>query len=316
MPVERSKCGLLIAAALFLLAPASGAAAQVPDDVAAKLKEIGRIIAVPQTYALYAPFHPEKEPYKGVKIVRDVKYGPDERQALDVFVPESASAPRPVLIFVHGGAFVAGHKKGVGTFWYDNMGIWAVRNGMIGVNIAYRLAPAHKWPTGAEDTASAVKWVLQNIAGHGGDPARVFLAGHSAGAVHVADFLAFPNIHGPSGPGIKGAILISGVFDVARFPAGPPAKAYYGEDTSKYPAASPEPGLLKTNVPLFVAHAELDPPDFVIESKALNAALCKADKCPRYLELARHSHMSETFSINTPDAALAGPMLEFVKNTK
>lgn len=295
------------------------ASAQVPADVAEKLREIGRVIAVPQTLAIYAPFHTEKEPYAGVKIVRDAKYGLDERQALDVFVPENMSgAPRPVLIFVHGGAFVAGNKKGPpGTFYYDNLGVWAVRNGMIGVNIAYRLAPAHKWPTGAQDTGTAVKWVIDNIASHGGDPAHIFLSGHSAGAVHVADYIAFPRFHAsPSGPGIKGAILISGAFDVARFPAGPPNKAYYGEDVSKYAERSPQPGLLKTTVPLLVAYAELDLPEFVVESKALNEALCKAERCPRLLELAKHSHMSETFSINTTDTLLANPIAEFVKNTK
>jgi acetyl esterase/lipase len=308
----------LLAGALFILA-APQAVAQVPADVAEKLRELGRGILVPQTLAIYAPFHTEKEPYASVKIVRDAKYGADERQALDVFVPENMSGgPRPVLIFVHGGAFVAGNKKGPpGAFYYDNIGVWAARNGMIGVNITYRLAPTHKWPTGAQDTGTAVKWVIDNIAGHNGDPARIFLAGHSAGAVHVADYLAFPQFQaGPGGPGIKGAILISGLFDVARFPAGAGNKAYYGEDASKYAEYSSQPGLLKTAAPLLVAYAELDPPEFVVESKALNEALCKAERCPRLVELAKHSHMSETLSINTGDTLLVSPIAEFVKNTK
>jgi len=309
--------GLMVGALFILAAPQ--AFAQVPAEVASKLRELGRGILVPQTLALYAPLHTEKEPYAGVKILRDAKYGANERQALDVFMPENMSGgPRPVLIFVHGGAFVAGNKKGPpGTFYYDNLGVWAVRNGMIGVNITYRLAPAHKWPTGAQDTGAAVKWVIDNIASRGGDPARLFLSGHSAGGVHVADYLAFPQFHaGTGGPGIKGAIIISGVFDVARFPSGPPNKAYYGEDVSKYAERSPQPGLLKTTVPLLVAYAELDPPEFVAESKALSEALCKAGKCPRLIELAKHSHMSETLSINTGDTLLVGPIAEFVKNTK
>jgi acetyl esterase/lipase len=315
---RNTQLACLLAGALFILA-APQAVAQVPADVAEKLRELGRGILVPQTLAIYAPFHTEKEPYAGVKIVRDAKYGADERQALDVFVPENMSGgPRPVLIFVHGGAFVAGNKKGPpGAFYYDNIGVWAARNGMIGVNITYRLAPVNKWPTGAQDTATAVKWVIDNIASHGGDPARIFLSGHSAGAIHVADYIAFPQFHAiASGPGIKGAIIISGAFDVARFPSGPPNKAYYGEDVSKYAERSPQPGLLKTTVPLLVAYAELDPPEFVVEAKALNEALCKAERCPRLVELAKHSHMSETFSINTGDTLLAGPIAEFVKNTK
>ena len=184
--------------------------AQVPPDVAEKLREIGRISEVPKTLAIYVPFHKEKEPYAGVKVVRDAKYGDHERQALDVFIPENLSgSPRPVFIWVHGGAFVGGNKKNAqGAFFYDNVGVWAARNGMIGVNINFRLAPEHKWPTGAQDTGTAVKWVIDNIASHGGDPTRIFLAGHSSGAVNVADYVAFPQFHaGPSGPGLKGAML-------------------------------------------------------------------------------------------------------------
>ena len=94
---------------------------------------------MPKTLAIYVPFHKEKEPYAGVKIVRDAKYGAHERQALDVFMPENMSGgPRPVFIWVHGGAFVGGNKKSPqGAFFYDNVGVWAARNGMIGVNINY-----------------------------------------------------------------------------------------------------------------------------------------------------------------------------------
>ena len=292
---------------------------QVPADVAEKLRELGRGILVPQTLALYAPFHTEKEPYAGVKIVRDAKYGADERQALDVFVPENMSGgPRPVLIFVHGGAFVAGNKKGPpGTFYYDNLGVWAARNGMIGVNIAYRLAPANKWPTGAAG---------HRHRGEMGDrqhrrprrrprahfPRRPF--GRRRACRATTSPSAIPcqserTRHQGRDPDLR---------RVRRraLSVRPPNKAYYGEDVSKYAERSPQPGLLKTNVPLLVAYAELDPPEFVVESKALNEALCKAERCPRLIELARHSHMSETFSINTPDTLLADPIAEFVKNTK
>jgi triacylglycerol lipase len=312
---KRSAC--LLAAALFLLA--APAFAQVPADVAEKLREIGRISEVPKTLAIYVPFHKEKAPYSGVKVVRDAKYGAHERQALDVFMPENMSgSPRPVFIWVHGGAFVGGNKKSAqGAFFYDNVGVWAARNGMIGVNINFRLAPEHKWPTGAQDTGTAVKWVIDNIASHGGDPTRIFLAGHSSGAVNVADYIAFPQFHaGPNGPGLKGAMLISGTYNVAQYPAGPGPKAYYGDDASKYAERSSQPGLLKTIVPLFLAYAEHDVPNFANETKILNEALCKAGKCPRLVELATHSHMSETLAINTGDTLLTGPILDFVKTTK
>ena len=290
----------------------------MPADVEQKVREMGRVINPPETGRLYSPLH-EKEPYAGVTITRDIKYGPDARHALDVFTPGTAgAAPRPVLMFVHGGAFIAGNKKGPpGSFWYDNIGVWAVRRGLIGVNITYRLAPTHPWPTGAEDLSSALRWVVHNIARHGGDPRQVFLAGHSAGAVHVADYLALTRLHvDPMDAGVKGAILISGLFDVARFPAGAGNKAYYGDDPSKYADRSSQPGLLRTAVSLLVVYGELDPASFEIESKALSDELCKAQRCPRLVRLARHSHMSEIYSINTADTELSNAIADFVKNPR
>jgi acetyl esterase/lipase len=312
----RRCAALCLGLALLTLSTHSGETQTggMPAQVERKLREMGRVINPPETAKLYSPLH-QKEPYAGVKIARDIRYGPDERQALDVFMPDQAGGgPRPVLMFVHGGAFVAGNKKGPpGSFYFDNVGIWAVRSRWIGVNITYRLAPTHTWPTGAEDLASALRWVVQSISRYGGDPHRTFLAGHSAGAVHVADYLALPRLHvDANGPGLKGAILVSGLFDVARFPAGPGNKAYYGEDASKYAERSSQPGLLKTPVPLLVVYAELDPASFEVESKALYEELCKANKCPRLLRLAKHSHMSEVYSINTEDMELANQITEFV----
>lgn len=315
--VPRSRCGALcLAFALLMLSAHSGETQTggMPAHVEQKVREMGRVINPPETAKLYSQLH-QKEPYAGVKIARDIRYGPDERQALDVFMPDPiGGGPRPVLMFVHGGAFVAGNKKGPpGSFYFDNVGIWAVHSGLIGVNITYRLAPTYKWPTGAEDLASALRWVVQSISPYAGDPRRIFVVGHSAGAVHVADYLALPRLHvDPTGPGLKGAILISGLFDVARFPAGPGNKAYYGEDPSKYAEQSSQAGLLKTPVPLLVVYAELDPPSFEAESKALYEELCKANKCPRLVRLGKHSHMSEVYSINTADAELANRIADFV----
>ncbi len=79
------------------------------EDLAWKLLELGRVVDLPKTAAIYAPMQ-EKEPYAGVRIERDVKYGPAERHLLDVFMPEANSTALPVLIYVHGGGFVAGNN--------------------------------------------------------------------------------------------------------------------------------------------------------------------------------------------------------------
>ncbi|HKV00249.1 MAG TPA: alpha/beta hydrolase [Vineibacter sp.] len=301
----------------FLLAPADAGAqiAAASPDIAQKIAAFGRVINPPDVAALYTPLQ-EKEPYAGIKVTRDIKYGAADRNLLDVFAADGAGGARPVLIFVHGGGFVAGNKRAPGTPFNDQVPLWAARNGFVGVNMTYRLAPQNPWPAGAEDLGAAVRWVRANAAAHGGDPARVFLMGHSAGAVHVASYVAHSTFHGPDGIGLAGAIMVSGLFDLTARPPGPPEKAYFGEDTTKYAERSSLPGLLKARIPLLVVYAELDPPAFEQESEKLNAALCKAGHCPQLVKLPGHSHISEVYSINTKDVGLTNQILAFTKSAR
>jgi acetyl esterase/lipase len=120
--------GLVALAALIMtLATASAEDSAMPDDLAWKLQELGRVIDPPKTAALYASLQ-ETEPYRGIKVEHDVKYGPAERNLLDVFGPETGTSARPVLIFVHGGGFVAGNKRGSnGSPFYDNIEVDPLR---------------------------------------------------------------------------------------------------------------------------------------------------------------------------------------------
>jgi triacylglycerol lipase len=307
-----------LAAALMVTSTALHAQqGPMPDDIAWKLVEIGRSIDPPKTAALYAPLQ-QKEPYAGVKVERDVKYGPADRNRLDVFTPEAASPSRPVLIFVHGGGFVRGDKRGPNASpFYDNIMLWAAKNGFVGVNMTYRLAPDSPWPAGAEDVGLAVQWVSQNIAAQGGDSARVFLMGHSAGAVHVAGYVSHPQFHKVKDGGLKGAIMVSGIYELSAETAGEPEKAYFGTDPSHYAERSSLQGLAATKIPLMIATAELDPPIFNTQFDLLKAAACKAaNGCPRALMLPQHSHMSEVYAINTADTRLTDQILDFIKTGK
>jgi carboxylesterase type B len=69
---------------------------------------------------------------------------------------------------------------------------WAAKSGYVGVNVTYRLAPANAWPAAQQDLGAALAWVRAHVATRGGDPARVFLVGHSAGGAHVAQYLGHP----------------------------------------------------------------------------------------------------------------------------
>jgi triacylglycerol lipase len=309
------KSALAVVAAVIASA-ASAQQSPMPEDLAWKLLELGRVIDLPKTAALYAPMQ-ETEPYQGVRIERDVKYGPADRHLLDVFMPEASSSVRPVLIFIHGGAFVGGNKRAPGSPFYDNVMLWAVKSGFVGVNATYRLAPQSPWPAAAEDLASVVQWVAGQIGGRGGDPARVYLMGQSAGAVHVANYVSHPEFHKVIGGGLAGAVMVSGIYDLTASPLGDPEIAYFGADPSRYAERSPVQGLLATKIPLMITAAELDPPRFVEQFELLKQATCKRPSgCAHSFMLPQHSHMSEVYAINTADTRLTDEILEFVKTGK
>ncbi|TMB61388.1 MAG: alpha/beta hydrolase, partial [Deltaproteobacteria bacterium] len=147
-------------------------------------------------------------PKSGVTVTRDLAYGPDPKQKLDVYQPEAATG-FPVVVYVHGGALVAGDKNLNGEI-YGNVLYFFARRGFLGINTTYRLAPKHAYPSGAEDVGATVKWIKQNATRFGGDPQRVYLVGHSSGALHVATWAYDSKIHGAGGPDVAGIVLISG----------------------------------------------------------------------------------------------------------
>jgi acetyl esterase/lipase len=159
--------------------------------------------------------------------------------------------------------------------------------------------------------------VADNIAARGGDPARIFLMGHSAGAVHVATYVLHPEFQKVKGGGLAGAIMVSGIYDLTATPLADPEKAYFGEDPSRYVERSSVHGLEATNIPLMLVTAELDPAGFNKQFELAKAATCKSARgCARAYELLQHSHMSEVYSINTPDTRLTDQILDFVTTGK
>jgi triacylglycerol lipase len=304
-----------VLAVAAVAASAGGMAmAAPPPEIAVLLQEIGPRIEVARTAQIYAPLL-AKDLYAGVVASRDLAYGADEKQKLDVFQPKGkATRPRPVLVFVHGGGFVGGDKHNGTSPLYDNVMSWAARHGMVGVNINYRLAPAHTWPAGGADVGLATDWIRHNIGRFGGDPALIFLWGHSVGATHVADYLAHEKLQPSGSAGVKGAILTSGQIYGMTGPN--VSKAYYGEAEGAYPTMASLSGLVKSRVPLMISSAELDPPAFKAQSAALEAALKQAGRHPVTLELPGHSHISEIYAVGTSDTGLSDAVEVFVKSVR
>lgn len=125
--------------------------------------------------------HPRSRPEAhGVERITNVPYLSSGRveHLLDVYRPKKAQdGLRPVVFYVHGGAFQILSKD---THWL--MGIIFARAGYVVFNINYRLAPEHRFPAGLEDVAAAYQWVLREAPRWGGDPGRIVVAGESAGA--------------------------------------------------------------------------------------------------------------------------------------
>ena len=134
--------------------------AEVPPEIAKQLVSIGRGVCVPETAQVYRPLH-SNPPYSGVTIARDISFGPDPKNVLDVFSAEKGGGSRPVLIYVSGGAGNKLQGGPNGDVFYDNIMLWAVKNGMTGVNMQRH--PGENWDDPAKAVACAEQRLLRGL---------------------------------------------------------------------------------------------------------------------------------------------------------
>ena len=110
-----------------------------------------------------------------------ISYGDDERNKLDIYRPRNSSGAAPVVVFFYGGSWNVGSRSD-----YAFVGEALAERGIVAVLADYRLYPQVRYPDFVADSARAVAWTLKEIQRHGGDPKRVFVMGHSAGAYNAA----------------------------------------------------------------------------------------------------------------------------------
>jgi acetyl esterase len=292
--------------------------ASVPPDIEQQVRERGPVLDMPFTRAIYEPLL-AKQPRAGVSVVQDLSYGPDSRHRLDIYRPNgSMTALAPVVIVFHGGGFVRGDKSE-----RDNAGLLFARSGLVAVVPNYRLGPANRWPAGTEDVVQALNWARSHVAEHGGDPARIWLLGESAGATHVASATLLRRFHPPGGLPIAGAVLISGVYNLelerrARRQFGistpdPRNEAYYGSDFERYPAMSIVDQVDAAPFPLLITYAELDLVQMQVQAGELFGRLVTHHGFAPELHVIRgHNHLTQIFSLNTGDESLSAPVLRFL----
>lgn len=259
----------------------------------------------------------------GLEIQRDISYGPHERHRLDIYRPAAGQTHgptgargAPVVIFVHGGAFLRGDKDSNAEI-YSNVPRWFARNGMLGINIEYRLAPEAPYPSGAEDVARSVAWVKAHAHEYGGDPQRIFLVGHSAGAAHVAAYVSDPVARPAQGPGVAGIVLISGRLRADVLPDNPNARgvrAYYGDDPSLYEARSCVTHAANIDVPLFIAIAQYENPYLdVYGAEMLHRVSVARGRAPRFVRMPCHNHTSIVAHFDTGEDFLGREIIDFIE---
>jgi len=142
------------------------------------------------------------------RLIEKVPLGPHTPATVDLLVPDGPG-PHPVLLYLHGGAWVAGspasHRKLTARF---------AEAGYLVVSLDYRLAPEHPYPAAFEDGLDAVRWTAREIEEYGGDPSRLAIGGDSAGA-NLAAAVAIALRDSVTAPRISAALLIYGVFDMS-----------------------------------------------------------------------------------------------------
>jgi acetyl esterase/lipase len=275
------------------------------DEVLAELRDEAPLTVSEQTL-------PQVGQRRRYRNARNLSYGEDRaRNRLDIWrrtdLPTDAKAP--VLIHVHGGAWMMGNKEVQGEILFSEM----ARRGWVCVTITYRLSPRATWPEHVVDVKRAIAWTRATIAAHGGDPAFIAITGGSAGG-HLAALAALSAGDPDFQPGFEEAdtslqacVPLYGVYDVADL-AGSGRRDIvdlWERQIMKAPLAD-DPKLWEQASPIARVHADA-PPTFVVHGA--NDSLVPVDQARRfvrelrsvstqpvaYAELPRTQHGFEVF---------------------
>ncbi len=229
-----------------------------------------------------------------VRSFRDIDYERDYYQKVDIFAPAQGAAGLPVLLFLHGGGWSGGYKEMLGFMAPAICALDAIF-----VSVSYRLVPEAPYPAAVDDTADAVAWTYRHIAHYGGDPDRIHIGGHSAGA-HLAALVALRDdllvARGLPAGVIKSATSVSGPLDLAfdarredhqadirmrdRFILAPADIA----------AANPIAHVHKGSPPFYISVGEDDFPSIIAAGSRMAAALAAWGVPVTHEVFAGHGH--------------------------
>jgi acetyl esterase/lipase len=229
--------------------------------------------------ALWLPAIPAAAQAPTFTVVSDIDYVPHAdhpggKDRLDVYVPQGATNA-PVIFSIHGGLLMAGDRR-EDAF----VGRRFAAAGYVTAVISYRLSPQASHPAHIEDTAAAFAWVARNIGRHGGNPNRILVTGHSAGA-YLAMLLAadarWLAAHKLSSRDIKGVAPVSGFYWVDKPGVAPDRpRSVWGPDPKVWVDASPTRYLRADLPPILILDTDGDEAWRQQQALDLAAALRKA----------------------------------------
>lgn len=200
-------------------------------------------------------------------VVRDAAFGPDPRQRLDVYAPRAPSITRrPIIVFFYGGSWSSGTKSG-----YSFVGRALASRGFVVAIPDYRLVPQVRYPAFLEDNAAAVRWVRSHSAAIGGDPDKLVLMGHSAGAYDAAMLALDARWLGADRQAVKGLVGLAGPYDFLPFD-GSIVQQTFGSVADPI-ATQPVHHVQRGDPPAFLATGEEDRTVRPANSDALAAKL-------------------------------------------
>lgn len=163
----------------------------------------GALTAACSPLTLFATLSP-KDP--ATRVVRGEAYGTDPRQRLDVYAPRGGRQAAPVAVFFYGGSWDSGRRQD-----YNWVGRALAARGFVTVVADYRIFPEARYPAFLEDGAQAVRWARDHAREYGGDPERIVLAGHSAGAYNAVMLALDPRYLRAAGVDRKAIRAVAGL---------------------------------------------------------------------------------------------------------
>lgn len=227
----------------------------------------------------------------------DVRYGPTRDEHLDIF---PAGPDAPVLVFFHGG-----YWRMLSSKEFSCVAFGPVAAGITVVNVNYALSPKVTIDEIVRQARAAIAWTHANIAAWGGDPARIYASGHSAGGqlTAMAALCDWEGEYGLPRDLLKGGLPISGVFDLRPLPYSfvQPALQLNGEQVARN---SPSLIAQRCGVPLTVAWGLAETAEFQRQSTDFLHAWQMADNPGQPLGIPGADHFDVLYGLEQPDSVL------------